>query len=353
MGLSDITAPAVELALKEFDNKGRDQFLKDYGFGQARDYFLVNNGKRYDSKAIAAAAHGHLPDRKALAARDFSGGDATVAHKLRSLGYVVPPGRSPDWARDELILACDLVAQNDWRYLDAEDPEVVELSRLLQTLPIHSPQVRSGDFRNPNGVARKTADIATRHPQYAGKPTKGGALDAAVLDDFLSSPDEMHALAETLRNAAARGTFDVLPQAPDENETDAAREGRLLQRQHYSLERDRRLRARKIKEFLKTHPQVFCEVCGFDFHHTYGDRGAGYVEVHHKVPLHVSGEVTTKLSDLILLCANCHRMIHRATPWLTPDELRQLVSDSNLNNNSPNAASLAFPGRIGALERGD
>jgi hypothetical protein len=30
MGLSDITAPAVEQALKEFDEKGRDRFLKDY-----------------------------------------------------------------------------------------------------------------------------------------------------------------------------------------------------------------------------------------------------------------------------------------------------------------------------------
>jgi 5-methylcytosine-specific restriction protein A len=201
----------------------------------------------------------------------------------------------------------------------------------VSTGPIHhrsttAAQVRSADFRNPNGVARNTADIATRHPHYAGKPTKGGALDAAVLEDFLSSPDEMHALAQTLRHAAATGIFDELPQEPGDNETDEAREGLLLQRQHYSLERDRRLRTRKIKAFLKTHPRVFCEVCGFDFYLAYGDRGAGYVEVHHKVPLHASGEVTTKLSDLILLCANCHRMIHCTTPWLTRDELRELVS---------------------------
>lgn len=137
MGLSEITASAVEQALKEFDNKGREQFLKDYGFGHARGYFLIHNGKAYDSKAIVAAAHCYLPDRGALTSKDFSGGDATVARKLRSLAYVVPPARSPDWARDELILACDLVMQNQWHYMDAHDPQVIELSRLLQTLPIH------------------------------------------------------------------------------------------------------------------------------------------------------------------------------------------------------------------------
>ncbi|WP_425546396.1 HNH endonuclease [Amycolatopsis minnesotensis] len=66
-------------------------------------------------------------------------------------------------------------------------------------------------------------------------------------------------------------------------------------------------------------------MCGFDFEHTYGDRGARYIECHHAIPLHVSGETTTRLSNLVLLCANCHRMIHRGAKWITPDELRALV----------------------------
>lgn len=69
-----------------------------------------------------------------------------------------------------------------------------------------------------------------------------------------------------------------------------------------------------------------CEGCGFDFGKVYGDRGAGYIECHHAVPLHASGETTTRLKDLVLLCSNYHRMIHRASLWLTPDELRDLVS---------------------------
>ncbi|MFF2390980.1 HNH endonuclease [Nocardia sp. NPDC058114] len=67
------------------------------------------------------------------------------------------------------------------------------------------------------------------------------------------------------------------------------------------------------------------KICEFDFETVYGERGSCYTECHHVTPLHVSGATETRTSDLILLCANCHRMIHRKSPWLTPDQLRALV----------------------------
>ncbi|WP_405166055.1 HNH endonuclease [Nocardia sp. NBC_01499] len=85
------------------------------------------------------------------------------------------------------------------------------------------------------------------------------------------------------------------------------------------------MRKKKIAAFLKSEDRVRCEVCAFDFKATYGERGEGYIEVHHVIPLHVSGETKTKLSDLILLCSNCHRMIHTGSQWLHPDELRALL----------------------------
>lgn len=107
--------------------------------------------------------------------------------------------RNPDWERDELILACDLTREADWRWLPANDPRVIDLSRLLQRLPLIPPEQRDEKFRNPNGVARKTSNIATWHPDYSGKPTNGGALDREVLNDFLQRPDEMRAAAEAIR----------------------------------------------------------------------------------------------------------------------------------------------------------
>jgi 5-methylcytosine-specific restriction enzyme A len=83
--------------------------------------------------------------------------------------------RNPDWVEDELILACDLVMQNGWRQLDDTNPQVGELSSLFRALPLHPEDSRLATFRNASGVARKTADIATAHPEYTGTPTHGTA----------------------------------------------------------------------------------------------------------------------------------------------------------------------------------
>ncbi|WP_245687108.1 HNH endonuclease [Streptacidiphilus griseoplanus] len=71
-----------------------------------------------------------------------------------------------------------------------------------------------------------------------------------------------------------------------------------------------------------------CEVCNFNFEQAYGERGVGYIECHHIVPLHVAGEGATKLADLALICSNCHRMIHRRAPWPTPLELRAAIQSA-------------------------
>lgn len=60
MALADITRDAVERAISECDKLGRDAFLSKYGFKRARKYLLLENGKEYDSKAIAGVAHGYL-----------------------------------------------------------------------------------------------------------------------------------------------------------------------------------------------------------------------------------------------------------------------------------------------------
>jgi len=86
---------AVQAALDEFDLLGRDAFLAKYGFGKARTYFVENpnTGTLCDSKAIVGAAFGYLSSSgMPLENTDFSGGDATVAERLRSLGFRVHSG---------------------------------------------------------------------------------------------------------------------------------------------------------------------------------------------------------------------------------------------------------------------
>lgn len=100
MSLSDLSDPAaVRQALDEFDSIGREEFLLRYGFGKSRRYMLVEDGKRYDAKAIAGAAHGFQhPDEGPLKQSDFTSGLHTVVPKLRSLGFEIEDeaGGEPD-----------------------------------------------------------------------------------------------------------------------------------------------------------------------------------------------------------------------------------------------------------------
>jgi hypothetical protein len=90
MALSDLTRASVLLAVEECDRAGRVAFLEKYGFGPATRYFLEINGQRYDSKAIAGAAHGYLgPGFISLPASAFSGGEATVITTLERLDFEV------------------------------------------------------------------------------------------------------------------------------------------------------------------------------------------------------------------------------------------------------------------------
>jgi 5-methylcytosine-specific restriction protein A len=112
--------------------------------------------------------------------------------------------RAPDWEWDEIVLACDLVAQNGWQQLPAENPQVVELSNLLQRMSIHPAEVRGDKFRNPNGVGRKMADLATNRPGYPGRPTNGGRRDKEVIERFMLQPDVMHTMADSIGRKAGR-----------------------------------------------------------------------------------------------------------------------------------------------------
>ena len=82
--------------------------------------------------------------------------------------------------------------------------------------PIHPEDSRSETFRNPNGVARKTFDIATRHPDYRGKQTNGGTLDTEVLQDFLHGPAAMADAARPIHSGIATGDLGDLPVIADD-----------------------------------------------------------------------------------------------------------------------------------------
>lgn len=95
---------------------------------------------------------------------------------------------------------------------------------------------------------------------------------------------------------------------------------------HYRIERSDKIRNAKVKLFTEKHGEALCENCTFSFGAKYGERGKGFIEVHHIQPLAaLLPNTITKLSDLLLLCSNCHRMVHRKRPPLTPGGLKEIT----------------------------
>jgi 5-methylcytosine-specific restriction protein A len=313
---------AVLDAMHECDVLGREKFLAKYGFGESVSYVLVHEGRQYDSKAIAGAAYGYQHGEP-LTAAEFSGGQATVQKKLHSLGFVVRGSRPPKWVRDELILALDLYVRHGW--LDDLHPEVQALSVLLNSLPLHPDWRYSPKFRNPNGVCMKLANFQALDPTYTGTGLADVSEgDREVWEELHDKPELLSSLAASIRSGASLDEAET----PEEGE-DEALEGRILTRLHRSRERDQKLSGqRKAQRRKECGGALTCEACGFDFALVYGNRGDGFAECHHKVPLSESGTVKTRLTDLAILCANCHRMIHVRKPMLSVEELRGLVQGS-------------------------
>jgi hypothetical protein len=77
--------------------------------------------------------------------------------------------------------------------------------------------------------------------------------------------------------------------------------------------RERWLRDEKIAEVKRANSgRLPCQSCGFDFFSVYGEIGRDYAQVHHVKPLSDRTKPSmTRLSDLAILCANCHVMVHR------------------------------------------
>lgn len=95
-------------------------------------------------------------------------------------------------------------------------------------------------------------------------------------------------------------------------------------------ERNHKLR----KLAIKIHG-LSCVACNFNFEQRYGECGKDFIEVHHIQPLGQNRKKriqTNPETDLIVLCSNCHRMVHRKRKTtLTIDELKEKIKSTTAN----------------------
>lgn len=100
----------------------------------------------------------------------------------------------------------------------------------------------------------------------------------------------------------------------------------MVERKHKSRERNSSLVTAAKEAFLKEKGKLYCVICNFDFEKNYGERGSGYIEAHHTIPVsEMEPGEKTNIKDIALVCSNCHRILHRTRPWLPIDKLKNIV----------------------------
>ena len=243
--------------------------------------------------------------------------------------------RNPKWEREELILALDLYKARRGNSPSMSSRAVIEhaatadLSKLLTQRAVVLGIVRGDErFRNEAGVNMKLMNFLALDPDYAGQSlTHGGKRDKEIWDEFASDPAKLRSSAAAIRHSLSLAPATRILDQVDEDDEEFL-EGRVALRLHRQRERNPALARKKKRQALKTKGRLACDVCAFDFPVTYGDLGEGYIECHHLVPVSEwRGEVRiTRLSDLALVCSNCHRMLHRRRPWLSIDDLRAVIA---------------------------
>jgi 5-methylcytosine-specific restriction protein A len=145
-------------------------------------------------------------------------------------------------------------------------------------------------------------------------------VDRAIWEEMGNDPQRVKALAILVRTGLA-----IVEEAGDTaNSDEIFVEGRVVTETHLRRERDPRLR-KKLFERRRNAGELKCDVCGCLPIGHLGELGEAIFEAHHILPLAAGEERNTRSKDMAMVCANCHRMVHRAIVrsrrWLTLDEV--------------------------------
>lgn len=192
-----------------------------------------------------------------------------------------------------LIELIDSASDASWDQFDAQ-LNALDIAGARVTVKVDGSDYAKSTYPSVSSLA-----FSARQLNWEGTVDSSVAsLASALLALALSLiPLKDTSLAYTETSEASPGAYAV--------------EGRKYQGIYTKYERSRSNRAIAILLHGTT-----CVVCGFNFKDTYGETGFGYIEIHHRTPVHLMLEerVVDPVDELVPLCANCHRMVHTKTP---------------------------------------
>ncbi|AYQ57712.1 Hnh endonuclease [Bathymodiolus thermophilus thioautotrophic gill symbiont] len=146
-----------------------------------------------------------------------------------------------------------------------------------------------------------------------------------LLNNTFSSEDLKVAFATVYNNRDKVKKIEIF----DENATVVEGTQAIARTKVYK--RSNKLRKKAI-QFYTVNDRIKCQACCFDFEEFYGEYGKNFIEIHHQKPVFqfdgddLERTIKKALENVIPVCSNCHRMIHRRRDNpLTLDELKEYV----------------------------
>lgn len=150
-------------------------------------------------------------------------------------------------------------------------------------------------------------------------------MDALIWEELGQNKEQTKLLATLIRTGV-----QVIENTKDEiDEDDYFTEGRVVTETHRRRERNPQVRSKLIEQ-RKTQGEFKCDICDCGPFSDEPDLAECIFEAHHIIPLSTNASsIKTRLEDMALLSASCHRFIHRAISlkkaWVSIDEAKKLL----------------------------
>jgi 5-methylcytosine-specific restriction protein A len=219
------------------------------------------------------------------------------------------------WTRDEVILGLDVLFSEQGKTLSMDSPAIIELSEFLNKFPLVPYGKRPDTFRNVSGVRRQIVTFDWSIKNSVDAPHVGDIF-YEVYNEFKDSKDKLHNIAQAIRKCV--NLVENIYFA-DKSEMDGFCEGALLGHLHRYLERQ----YGNLKEF----DEIRCYICFIKPQHIYNiSSNIAFLQPHLLIPPeNYEPDLKPNKKDFILVCPNCHTMLHQIRPWISVENVKTIL----------------------------
>ncbi|MDH7578821.1 MAG: hypothetical protein QHH75_13640 [Bacillota bacterium] len=234
--------------------------------------------------------------------------------------------RQPKWTIDEVILAVNTYFEiGDVRKVAIDNPLVIELSKLLRSLPIH--KNTDATFRNVAGTEMTLKCVASLDKKAKYSMRTATKLQKKVYCYYADKKMHLKELADAIR-ACLPLPFDYY----EPMDFNGFMAGNILYLYHLYLENKSRAAA-MIKEDFYNRKKSKCTCCDIDLSVLFGEKGYELLEQHYTekiINYHNGMDILP--GKFAALCPTCHRLAHTSPDLFQPINLKNAVKAGGRNH---------------------